>query len=134
MDNLTAQLKKLVHAGGRRWDFEESHVVVHLEASDRHHAIHLEEQGDDYVFTGVVLGAAEVTLRKKRWYELAKLAWQRNAEQEVVSFGFDRRDRLIGQIRHPVEHLDLQELDFYIHVLARECDRFEYLLSGRDEY
>ena len=68
---------------------------------------------------GVVLGAAAVTHRKDLWYELARLAWQRNAEQEVVSFGFDRRNRLIGQIRHPAEHLDLEELDFYIHLLAR---------------
>ncbi len=66
------------------------------------------------------------------WNELARLAWQRNAESDLVTFGFDNRNRLVGQIRHPAELLDLKELDLFIWALARECDRFEYQLSGKD--
>jgi len=84
--------------------------------------------------TSVIVGATRVTKSVKRCRELARLAWRRNAEHEVVTFAFDRRDRLVGQIRHPAEHLDSEELELYVTTLARECDRFEYLLSGSDAF
>jgi hypothetical protein len=37
-------------------------------------------------------------------------------------------------IRHPAEHLDPEELELYITALTRECDRFEYLLAGKDKF
>lgn len=54
--------------------------------------------------------------------------------QKIVSFGFDEQHQLIEQVRHPAKHLDVEEFDLYIHVLARECDRFEYLLCGEDNF
>ena len=65
---------------------------------------------------------------------MAKLAWRRNAEHQIVTFAFDQKDRLVGRIRHPAEHLDYEELKVYVLSLARECDRFEYLVSGADEF
>jgi hypothetical protein len=29
---------------------------------------------------------------------------------------------------------DLEELELYITALTRECDRFEYLLAGKDKF
>lgn len=51
-----------------------------------------------------------------------------------MNFALDPKDRLVGEIRHPVGHLDGGELMVYLQALATEGDRFEYVLSGRDEY
>jgi hypothetical protein len=134
MDKISQQVSHLISDAGRPWRFDGRTVHVAMQEEGRHQGVDLTREGDYYVLTGVVLSRADVTRSTKRWNDLACLAWQRNAEQELVSFGFDRQDRLIGQIRHLAEHLDPEELDLYIHVLARECDRFEYLLSGKDQY
>jgi hypothetical protein len=42
-------------------------------------------------------------------------------------------DHPIGVIEQPVATLDHEELVLYIETLARECDRFEYKLTGSDE-
>ncbi len=59
------------------------------------------------------------------------MAWERNADHELVTFAFDKYDRLIGHIRHPAEYLDMEELELYIINLSFECDRFEFLISDR---
>ena len=62
------------------------------------------------------------------------MAWQRNADHELVTFAFDKYDRLIGHIRHPADYLDLEELELYLFNLAFECDRFEFIISGGDRF
>jgi hypothetical protein len=109
-------------------------IRVKLGRTSREQRVRLSLDRDQYVFTSVVLGSAAVTRRRKRWDQLALLAWQRNAQHQLVTFAFDRHDRLVGQIRHPKEDLDLEEVELYVNVLARDCDRFEYLLTGRDRY
>ena len=86
------------------------------------------------MMTSIILSRARVTRRVKAWRELAKLVWCRNAERQLVKFAFDKQDRLVGQIRHLAKYLDYPELEIYVQALARECDRFEYLLSGSDEF
>ena len=80
------------------------------------------------------MGSMTVTKNVKNWNELALVAWQRNSDHELVNFTFDKKDRLVGLIRHPAEHLDPEELEHYINTLANECDRFEYLLAGKDKF
>jgi hypothetical protein len=109
-------------------------VIVKLGQTAREQRVRLSIDGDDYVLTSVILGSRAVTRRPKRWRQLALLAWQRNAEHQLVTFAFDGRDRLVGQIRHRREFLDVEELELYVNVLAQECDRFEYLLTGTDRY
>ena len=116
------------------WSLRKNSVDVGLAEQGRHQTIRLKKKGADYVLTSVVLGSAAVTKRDKEWSRLAILAWQCNADQQLVAFGFDKRHRLVGQIRHPAEHLDPEELELYVTTLARECDRFEYLLTGRDAF
>lgn len=117
---------------GEAWQYCSGRVDVTL--GNRGQAIKFERDGTDYVFTSVVLGRAAVTKDVQRWRRLAMLAWQRNAEHQLVTFAFDQRDRLVGQIRHLAEHLDSEELELYVATLARECDRLEYLLTGRDDF
>ena len=42
-------------------------------------------------------------------------------------------NRLLGRIEQPVATLDHEELELYVEILAKECDRFEYVLTGGDE-
>lgn len=89
---------------------------------------------DEHELTAVVLPASDVTATADGWRNLARLAWQRNADTDVVTFTFDDRDRLVGRVRHPAETMDIEELSLYVRSLVRECDRFEYLLSGLDRF
>ena len=98
----------------------------------RKQTVTIREEGKQQVLTSIVLSKSEVTRRADVWSRLARLAWQRNAHTDLVTFTFDHEDNLIGRIRHPTMTLDREELLLYIRALVRECDRFEYLLSGLD--
>jgi hypothetical protein len=134
MDKITKYMKRLCSANDANWIVEGDELSMPTRKGERHQSIVFSRQGDDYVLTTVVLGAARVCRDDKRWRELARLAWRRNAENEIVTYAFDRWHRLVGQIRHPAEFLDYNELELYVRALARDCDRFEYLLTGRDVY
>jgi len=88
-------------------------------------------KGEFYLFVCVVMGSTAARKNNLRRNDLALMAWQRNADHELVTFAFDKHDRLVGLIRHPAEHLDPEELELYITTLTRECDRFEYLIAGK---
>ena len=105
---------------------------VTLGGGTRRQKVRVDVRGENCRFTSVVLPAGEVTRTDERWRQLARIAWQRNVETDVVTFTFDRRHRLIGRIQHPAATLDAPELEFYLRTIARECDRFKYLLSGLD--
>ena len=129
---LDQHLETLCRQMGEDWTYEGAGMLrVHV-GSDRYHRIRIVRDGDDYVFTAIILLAKDVTRTTRRWNELARLVWQRNAEREVVAFGFDDRDRLVGRVRHPARFLDEEEVEFYVRCLAAECDRLEYLLTGLD--
>ena len=60
-------------------------------------------------------------------------AWHRNRLSEFVGFTIDPRGRMIGESWVPAVSITADEWAFYIRALAKACDRFEYLLTGRDE-
>jgi len=80
--------------------------------------------------TSVVLGKTRVENIGRA--TLLPRIWLRNRHTDCVAFMLDRRGRLVGRITQMVETLDPPELAFYIKLLARECDQFEYVLSGQD--
>ena len=59
-------------------------------------------------------------------------AWQRNRVLELVGFRIDRKGVLQAETPVPVD-VTRDEWTFLALNLARSADRFEYLLSGRDE-
>ena len=134
MDNLLKMMRKLIRKHRENWFLTDKYVDVQLGRSMRHQRVYMYHKGGFYFFKSVVMGSMAVRKTKQRWNELILLAWQRNADHEIVNFGFDKQDRLVGLIRHPAEHLDLEELELYITTLTRECDRFEYLLAGKDKF
>jgi len=115
-----------------QWSLDWDRAVLIAGLGQRHQEIHFERHGSMVRLSSTALPASAVRKNVATWYRLARLAWERNAHQEIVSFGFDGTDRLIGVIEHPADQLDAEELEIYVDALARECDRFEYLLSGKD--
>ncbi len=59
-------------------------------------------------------------------------AWQRNRVSELVGFRVDRQGVMVAETPIPPE-AERQEWAFLAFNLARSADRFEYVLSGRDE-
>lgn len=132
MKNLMSRIERLANRRDRHWTREGDLVQVKLHDGGRSQTIRVSRDGDRYVFRSVVLSAAEVTRDDHQWRQLAYRAWRRNASKAIVAFAFDDHDRLIGLIEVPAATLDYEELDLYIETLAKECDRFEYALTGQD--
>jgi hypothetical protein len=59
-------------------------------------------------------------------------AWQRNRVSELVAFRVDRQGVMVAETPIPSD-VTRDEWAFLAVNLARSADRFEYLLSGRDE-
>ena len=117
---------------GRQWTRDGDIIRVTLHEGGRSQAIRVSRDEDRYVFRSVVLSASDVTRNDDHWRRIAYRAWRRNASKPLITFAFDDNDRLIGLIEVPAATLDHEELDLYIETLARECDRFEYALTGAD--
>lgn len=60
-------------------------------------------------------------------------AWHRNRLSEFVGFSIDRYGRMIGEAWVPPGDITVDEWQFHVANLARACDRYEFLLTGRDE-
>ena len=109
-------------------------IVVRMTTYRRQQRIWVSREGSQYVLSTRVLGASAMRRNPDYRRRVALRAWARNAKTELVAFTFDRAGRLVGEIRHPADHLDTAELAIYLRILATEGDRFEYVLTGRDEH
>ncbi len=132
MNSLTAQIDAVISAEHLPWERSGKLVDVQLWENGRRQKVHLERRGEMYRFWSIVASAGFVSRDDGAWRDLAYRVWRKNDLKEIVTFSFDRRHRLIGVIEQPAETLDREELVLYIDTLARECDRFEYNLLGRD--
>ncbi len=132
MSSLTTLIDSIPASKRHDWDIDGDKIHVATRGGERGQTVQVSTVDEMCVLTSVVLGSRAVTKSNKRWRRLALLAWQRNAEHQLVTFAFDRHDRLVGRIEHPAKYLDPEELELYVNALARECDRFEYLLTGAD--
>jgi hypothetical protein len=132
MKDLFLRIDRLSQQRGRHWEREGDHIRVTLREAGRSQTIHVSRDDDRYVFRSVVLPASQVTRDDEHWRRIAYRTWRRNASKELVTFAFDSQDRLVGVMEVPASTLDRDELDLYIETLAKECDRFEYALTGED--
>ena len=134
MRELRAKLKRLSSEQGIEWEMKGPDIVVHMTNYRRRQRIRVSREGSQYVFSTLVLGTTATRRNPDCRHRLALRAWTRNAKTELVNFTFDRAGRLVGEIRHPADHLDTAELAIYLRILATKGDRFEYVLTGRDEH
>jgi len=93
--------------------------------------IYIRRAGGCYVLTSRVIGSTKAGNMAPA--DLARRIWVRNRATDVVEFALDESDRLVGRIEQIAETLNRNELEFYLIALAQECDRLEYLLTGRDQ-
>lgn len=98
---------------------------------NRRQSVTIKKEGSSVVFESVVLSTR--TTQRKSVPKLVIDAWERNRQTDIVDFYVDDKPRLVGRIRQPIENLDRNEMEFYLETLARECDVFEYFLTGKDE-
>lgn len=106
----------------------EGAVVEVTFADKRKHKITVSESDEAFELHGFVA-------RQKLVAGLADVAgsvWLRNRATDLVGFRIDRKGRLIGEAWIPKVGLTAEEFQFYVRRLAVECDRFEYLLTGKD--
>lgn len=132
MQELIARIEQLSRRPDRGWTLEGDTIQVSLRVGGRSQTVRVSQDEDRYVFRSVVLPSPTVTRTPKSRRRIAYRAWRRNRSKPLVTFAFDGADRLIGLIEVPAATLDHEELDLYIETLARECDRFEYVLTGGD--
>lgn len=132
MQDLIARIEQLPRRSDRRWTLEGDIIRVRLRDGGRSQTVRVSQDQDRYVFRSVVLSRPGAKRTKNLRRRIAYRAWRRNASKPLVTFAFDDEDRLIGLIEVPAATLDHEELDLYIETLARECDRFEYVLTGAD--
>lgn len=134
MRELHSMLEQLGSEKEIEWEAQGADVLVNMATGHRRQRIRICREDNQYVFSTLVLGSATVRRRPDRRRRLAMHAWTRNAKTELVNFTFDRSGRLVGEIRHLADHLDVEELAIYLSILATEGDRFEYVLTGRDKH
>lgn len=96
----------------------------------RRQRITVERQGERYILTSVVLKSRQVEELGRT--EILLRLWQRNRETNVVTFSVDKRGKLVGRVEQLADTIDSGELTLYLELLARECDQFEYSLTGQD--
>lgn len=132
MKTLVDRIDQLVAKDQLTWRRDGHRVRVELVRSGRTQTVQLSQEDGRYRFESTVLPSREVTRQRNVWRNIAYRAWRRNAMKELVTFAFDEDDRLVGVIEVPAGTLQDQELRVYIEALAKECDRFEYALTGWD--
>jgi hypothetical protein len=102
-------------------------VVVRF-ADERHQHVRVLDEGDSLRVVGVVARRGVV----EGLESIALRAWSRNRATQLVGFRLDDRGRLVGESWIPKAGLSGEELITYVRQVAAECDRLEYLLTGRD--
>jgi hypothetical protein len=132
MKELLPRVDKVIRQHKKEWVRNGNIVTVGLERARRTQKVKLLREGDRYIFRSVVLSSAVVTRKLDRWRKIAYRTWQRNGSKELIIFAFSKNNTLIGSIEAPASTLDSQEIDLYIQTVAKECDRFEYALTGED--
>jgi len=134
MHRVRELLQEVLSSTDLAWDVSGSTVTVRLGESGRSQRVTVAEEGNTLALRSLVLSGREVTRTSRRWHDLARQAWRRNTQKQLVCFTFDDQDQLIGQILQPADTLDPEELVLYLNTLARECDEYEYRLSGEDRF
>ena len=134
MERLIERVDEVIARGAVRWVRQGPAIEVELWQRAARQRVLLAKLDDHYRFWSVAAPAALVTRSDPAWRDLAYRVWRKNDVKEVVGFCFDRKDRLLGVIEQPVETVDHEEIEFYVDLLARECDRFKYKLSGKDQW
>jgi hypothetical protein len=109
------------------FDVEGDTVIVHMPGK-RIQRVSIHEEQDCYQLISVVARRAIVSASGS----LSVQIWERNRNTALVGFKIDAKGRLAGEAWIPKVGLTRSEFITYINVVASECDRFEFQLTGSD--
>ena len=132
MKQIVNQIDALIRKEDLPWERTGHSIMVPISDGSRQQRIKVTRKKDIYEISSVVLRGTTIQNYFDP-YDIAYRAFRKNALKELVNFTFDKNENLIGLITQPVEFLHDEELKLYIHVIAEECDRFEYKLTGEDK-
>lgn len=122
---------KVVEVEGHRIEWEAGRLHVTFPGG-RTQGVRYQERDGTVRLTSNVAYRSELDLLGLSDEQLAHDVLRRNRETRVVTFGFGKDRRIEAWVTTPYEHLQKQELLYYLVTLAREADRFEYLLTRGD--
>lgn len=122
---MAAEWRRLCRAKDLQVD--EHHVDVKC-SGERRQRVVVEDQGEVYMISAFVVRQAVVASLP----DLPIQMWLRNRALMLVGFRIDRQHRLVGEAWIPKAGLVAEEFQLYVRMLATECDRFEYVLTGKD--
>ena len=97
-------------------------------ADGRSHRVMVIDQPDHWLLRGLVVRHADATFNPEPMLAAAI----RNRQLRLCGLSVDEKGRLWGQCMVPKIGLDTHEFLLCARHLAAECDRLEYLLTGRD--
>jgi hypothetical protein len=99
-----------------------------VQVGSRQHRVSVEDGG------GTTLLRARVARRAilNRIADPALHAWRRNRVSELVGFRIDRQGVMVAETPLPLD-VGREEWAYLAFNLARSADRFEYVLTGRDD-
>ena len=127
---LGARVDALIELSDLDWERDGDTLDVGLWPDGRDQRVRLRRRGEAARISSVVMTAGKVGSRASQRCDAARRSWFRNRMGDLVSFGVDRKGRVLGRIEQPMATLDDEELELYVETVARECDRFEYVLLG----
>jgi hypothetical protein len=110
----------------RRWRVDGDSVLIAV--GNRRQCVHVLQAAEGALLNSIVARRGVV----QRVIDPDLRAWQRNRVSELVGFRIDKRGHLIAETPVP-QDADKEEWSFLVLNLARAADRFEYVLTGRDD-
>lgn len=102
--------------------------VINIKISDeRSHVVNINETDEHLIAVGKIASRSKVESNVDiEWI------WHRNRHAMFVSYCLDKAGCLIGEIWIPKIGLEKDEFQLLVRILAQECDRLEYLITGKD--
>lgn len=119
---MAANWEKLYR--GARGKINAPYIDVAL-GNERAHRVEVEEMEGGFQITGIVV--------RRDGANHAINAWLRNRAASLVGFRIDLKQRLIGTAFVPSAGVTPAEFQSSVFAVAAECDRFEAILTGKDQ-
>jgi len=97
--------------------------------NERHQLVHVDDRANDFFRLWSVVAKPSIV---EELGDALLRGWRRNRLTELVGFRLDGRRRMIGEVCVPTAGLTADEWGFTVRYVAKVCDGFEYVLTGRD--
>jgi hypothetical protein len=117
----------LPYAKARDFTIEPGGLLVRF-ADGRSHRLRVIEQDNTWLLRGLVVRHARLEFDQSP----ALAAALKNRHYFLCGLRVDEKDRLIAECHVPKPGLSAAEFQLQARHLAGECDRLEYLITGRD--